>query len=178
MTAPFVDTADLAAYQAGEAQQALDIATSAIRGYCGWHIAPSITETRALDGSGATVQMLPTLHLTEIVSITEDGTAVDLADVDWSQSGYLTRRGRLWTRIERGLVVEFTHGHADIPAEIKSVALGIATRTQDPASNARGETFGPFGVQYATHGDGSAGGVSLSQQEISILSRYRIHGVA
>ena len=39
-------------------------AQAAVRAYCGWHIAPSLSETLVLDGTGARAFILPTLHLT------------------------------------------------------------------------------------------------------------------
>ena len=41
-------------------------AQGAVRRYCGWHVAPSITETLRLDGYGGRVLTLPSKHITAI----------------------------------------------------------------------------------------------------------------
>lgn len=95
-----------------------DIAVQeAIRGYCGWHIAPIITETVTVDGSGGCVQLLPTLRLVDLVSISNDGTVV--TDPEWSENGAV--RGH-WTGKLRGVTATITHGHVWCPADLEAVA--------------------------------------------------------
>src|SRR5512139_2364445 len=76
-----------------------------VRAFCGWHIAPEVTETLTRDGSGGPVQVLPTLRLVDLISITNDGTAV--TDPEWSTSGmvYAGTWAR-WTPKFRGVVAE------------------------------------------------------------------------
>ena len=59
-------------------------ACDAVRGYCEWHIAPSVTETLTLDGPGGSVLHLPSAHVTAVASVTNDGAVI--ADPQWSAS--------------------------------------------------------------------------------------------
>ena len=92
-------------------------ACRAVRDYCGWHIAPSVTETLTVDGPGGALLLLPTLYLTDVSSITSDGHAV--TDPEWSQNGMV--RG-CWSSKFRGVVAEITHGYDEAPAEVLAVA--------------------------------------------------------
>ena len=47
-----------------------------VRAYCGWHIAPVVTETLTLDGPGGHLLVLPTLRLVDLLSVTNEGHAV------------------------------------------------------------------------------------------------------
>ena len=91
-------------------------ACRAVRDYCGWHIAPSITEEVTVDGSGGALLLLPTLRLTDLASITNDGRLV--ANPEWSQTGMV--RGS-WTGKFRGVVANMTHGFDECPAEVVAV---------------------------------------------------------
>jgi hypothetical protein len=92
-----------------------DVALAEVQAYCGWHIAPSKTEDVQLDGTSSTVLRLPTLHLTELNSLTIDDQLVDVDDisaVEWSVSGWLRRQAGFGVRL-RGVVVNITHGYDD-----------------------------------------------------------------
>ena len=109
--------------------ESLAAATQAVRNACGWHVGPPRVETDLrLDGSGSRIQRLPSLHVTAIATLNDNG--VDLipdVDFDWSENGVL-ERGR-WSRKRRGITVTFTHGHAleDIPDVVNLVTV-IAAR--------------------------------------------------
>ncbi|WP_069164907.1 hypothetical protein [Nocardia altamirensis] len=175
---PLAGADALTDYENGSPALALAIANALVRDWCGWHIAPTLTETLVVDGSGATVQMVPTLHLLDVHAITENGRPVDLTRIAWSQAGYL-RRKNAWTSRERGMRVELTHGWPTVPPVVTAVVLGIAKRAKDtPASAVRARTAGPFSEQLTVAADGSIGGVALTEVEQHLLARYRVVPVA
>lgn len=177
MAAPWPDATALAAYQSGDAQMSLDAAVSLIQGYCGWHIAPSRDDDVVIDGSGVWFQSLPTLRLTAITDVTNDGSPVEATDFEWSEDGYMIKRTR-WTYKPRGITATITHGYDELPGELSAAALVIATLAQTPASAAKSQTAGPYSIQLATRSDGSAVGIYLPDDIRAILEKYKIQGVA
>ncbi|MBF6064938.1 hypothetical protein IU494_30290 [Nocardia terpenica] len=178
MLPPFAGTRELADYEAGSPELALHIANALVRDWCGWHIAPTVTETLVLNGPGTAVLMLPTLHLLDVHTVTENGHPVDLERVRWSGAGYL-RRDIGWTDCEGGVRVGITHGWPDPPPVVAAVVLGIAKRAKDtPATAIRARTAGPFSETLTTHSDGSIGGITLAPTERDLLALYRIVPIA
>lgn len=96
-------------------------AVRSVREYCGWHIAPVVTETVVLDGPGCDILTLPTQRLVDIEDVTNDGSPVDVAG-DWSRAGIV--RGR-WTNKFRGVTAVITHGYEDWPADLLGVLVDL-----------------------------------------------------
>jgi hypothetical protein len=72
---------EIPTFPAGVDEDAWAATVAEVRAFCGWHIAPEVTETLTLDGPGGYVLVLPTLHLVDLVSVTNDGTAI--TDPEW-----------------------------------------------------------------------------------------------
>lgn len=108
----------------GVDKAAWESAFSAARLHCGWHIAPQVSETVTVDGSGRFIQTLPTKYLVDLTSITNDGHAV--ARPDWSQMGLVEQRYNRWTARFRGVVAEMTHGYEELPKELEAVLTAVA----------------------------------------------------
>jgi hypothetical protein len=125
-------TEDLAAYTKGrlaaddpETQRALDAALARVRGHCYWHVSPVRTDTLTVRGGGFSDITLPTLNVVEVISITEDGYALDLDSVTiWRNT--LTKKSGCW----RGIVdVTLEHGYtAAEAADWRAVVLEIAAQ--------------------------------------------------
>ena len=168
---------DLTAFQALVAGTGLEEARLAgivqeIRDYCGWHIAPAIDETFTVDGSGGTVQQLPTLRLNSVAEVTENGTVLEDTVYEWSADGSLRRCG-YWTNRFRGVVAEVNHGYDEVPANIVSVILDAASRAiATPVGDASDEPeeMGPF--KWGPRADPAA----LSAAQRRVLDHYRIPG--
>lgn len=163
----------LAARVTGDLADAAELALAAAVGevvdFCGWHIAPQRTDTVTVDGSGSPIQALPTMRLVDLVSVTEDGTAVDVSDVQWSEAGYLWR-STSWTRRLRGVVAEIEHGYATTPATIVSIVCAAAARGLSMVPGVARESSGGESISY-TPGEG----VPLTEQEQRVLARrYQI----
>lgn len=135
---PLVEVADLPSALQGVDQVDLDAICEAIRGYCGWHIAPSHAETIAVDQRGKTVVTLPTLHLTDVTAVV-DANNVALDGFTWSELGQLERD--VWPQGFRAVKVSVEHGYSACPASIVSV---VADMVRDHQSAAAG---GPVRVQ-------------------------------
>lgn len=154
--------APLAAAPTGVDADAWTAACAAVRAYCGWHIAPPVTEDVTVDGSGGSIQLLPTLHMTALTSITNDGAVV--TDPEWSEAGMV--RGS-WTSKFRGVTANMTHGFAACPPEIMTVLRAIvASASQGGASSV---TSGPHQVQFEQ---------ALNSQQRATLDLYRMVTIA
>ncbi len=171
MTVPMTSAADVVDYQAGNADLLAAAADALVRGYCGWHVAPSLTETLTVDGSGGCVQPLPTRYLTAVASVTDDGLAVNLADedVEWSTSGLLWRYAP-WTWRPRGVVATITHGYPVVPADVQMVAADLAGSLADAPGLVTRMTVGQVSREFAAE--------RLGGLHQSVLDRYRITAIA
>lgn len=140
-----------------------------VRSSCGWHIAPSRSEDIVLNGSGSPVLFLPTLWLTAIVGVVEDGVPVDLDTIEWSRAGELSKRTGRWTSRSRGVVVSVVHGHDPVPADVAGLVRSIARKipTATDGRQVKQRTTGPFSESF---GDV----VDLLPSEAATLTRYRI----
>jgi hypothetical protein len=162
----FVTTTDLTDYKAGDPATLVSQAQSTIRAYCGWHVAPNITETVLLDGRGGSHLWLPSLHVTAVSSISNEGTVLTTAEYDWSVSGYVELRNwALWSSRPRQISVTFTHGYEDIPADLVGVAASIAARAGSSPAGIKRQSSGPFSAEYE---------VELLGDEKSTLGRYKL----
>lgn len=152
-------------------QTRLDGVLAAIRGYCGWHIAPAYDATFVVDGPGGRVLSLPTLHLNSVASVTENGAAIADDAYEWSHDGTL-RRSCNWTSRYRGVVVVANHGYPQAPGDLLAVVLDAASRAmavpvgEDAADEP--ETVGPF--SWGARG----GSIEFTATERVVLDRFRV----
>lgn len=159
----------------------LDQAEGLVRRYCGWHIAPSRTETFTLPEAAPYI-VLPTLHLTAVTAIV-DADATDLLanGYTFSPEGVL-RRGSyaqagisyLSTWWPGGTVVTFTHGYVDVPPEITGVVQAIAQRAVDNPRSLVSTQDGPFSDTYSQTGTGETLALGLLAGEKVALDMYRL----
>lgn len=138
-------------------------AVASVREYCGWHIAPEIDEEVTADGSGCAVQMLPTLRLVDLISITNDGVAV--SNPEWSAAGFV--RG-LWTCRLRGVTATMRHGYEDWPADLLGVMVELA------ADAGKGRVSQVTNRAYQVSFDLD----SETDRQRSVLDRYRLQGLS
>lgn len=168
----FATSDDLAAYMRSEldddaADLALSLATEVIRLRLGWAVEQVVDDVITLDGAGTSILLLPTLHLTAVSSVVEDGvTLVADDDYEWSASGILERVGcAAWKRKRRGVVVTCTHGYVDLPEALVDVVLAAAGRRYGNPGGVTSETVGPFTVSY---------GMDLLPDEQQVIDFYRL----
>lgn len=163
------------AFDDAQASTLIAEVSAAIRSYCGWHLVPSVTDDVTVDGSGSTILLLPTTHLTAVTAITEDGEPVDVEGVEWSTAGYL-RRSLAWTTTLRGVVISLVHGYATPPDELRAVMAAAVVRALfSPLGGVTSEQVGAVSRQYAR----DAPTALLSADEQAVLARrYCVHPVA
>lgn len=165
--------AELATSLTSTEAQRLEQAESLVRGFCGWHIAPSRTVTAAqIRGTGTSILLLPSLYITSVSAVTDDTTALTVeTDFTWSASGVLTRVGHWSTKY---VTVTYTHGYAAVPPEVTAIVQAIAQRAVDNPGSRPRDQVGPFAESYSQVGSNQAPALALLDAEKETLSRYRI----
>lgn len=180
---PLIDPRDLASYlkqdldefDAYTAQLLLDGATEAVTEYCGWHIAPNIVETVVIDGSGTALQPVPTMWLTDLGSVSENGRTVPTSSVDWSSYGILEKRGGgLWTARRGGVEVRIAHGFDAAPAWLTTMICAVAGRAFLGNLGVVQESSSGESVTYASPTRGTGGTVILLPEEKRMLNRLAL----
>jgi hypothetical protein len=145
----------------------LEAALAAARRYCGWHVTPSRQDTITVDGNGRGLLLLPTMHMTALTSLTEDGDTVDLSTVSWAARGVIVRN-RPFTYKLAGITAVITHGYDDAP----DWEMAVLSAVDRGSFGAAREVIGPF--QYSvSEGTNSA----FSPQEKAVLDLYRLEPV-
>lgn len=155
MVAPLILTTELADFMGADldlnrAAQAVMVGTATVRALTGQTLSHVVNDTATVwPVSGLVV--LPERPVESVTSVTHDGVPL----VDWTleESGVLRRLGYgYWLA---PLVVTYTHGFVDIPAEIMAATL---TAAAEAYMNPRGfvsETTGPFSYRLAASGGSS-----------------------
>jgi hypothetical protein len=151
-----------------DTQRQLDAALAAARAYCGWHVTPVVTDDQVtIDGPGTPLLVLPTLKLTELSEVSEDGEELNLADLNWSARGLIRKRdGYWWTQMFGAIEVIFSHGYASVP-DFESAILSAIDRGAF-SSDATPRVIGPF--QYSD----PVSGELFTDSERAILDRYAL----
>jgi len=149
-------------------------AEAEVRAYCGWHIAPEVTEDVTLDGTGSRILLLRSLKVTDVASVTEDEELVDPGDYQWSASGFLLRLGgACWTDKLRGVVVNLTHGHPSMPMDVEAVIERMTARAVEVSGAS--QVLSQVGqVAYAVGVDGLRETGTSTQADRFVLDRHRL----
>jgi len=137
-----------------------DIARAIARRYCGWHVSPEDSVSVTIDGPGHRTLVLPTLHLVDLESVTEDGVELDLADLAWSERGLVVKRdGSFWTGSLGGIAVSMTHGYDtadDFDHAVAIIAGSAGSTARSDASLVR-KKVDDVEYQWSNIGDPLAG---------------------
>lgn len=146
-----------------------EAAEKLVRDFCGWHVAPVVTETITLDGTGSRRLFLPSLKVNEVQSVLVNGAAIAPTEFSWSEAGILYR-GAGWPEGFRNVVATIVHGHA--AEDARWIVDGIVERRKAaPAGRVLNVRVGQRGMGYE-HGAGSV--TRLFQDERDALAPYRI----
>ncbi|KWT61832.1 hypothetical protein ADL21_11135 [Streptomyces albus subsp. albus] len=150
--AAFLDDAGLDAARAGVV---LDAVSDEIREAVGWSVTAETDMTVVLDGSGTPDLLLPTLYLTTVASVVENGVLVAASGYRTYQHGSLLRIVGdcpvAWTGRRQGVTVTYSHGYAPgaVPGVFKTVALEAAGRLADnPGFALKSRSVGQVAVSY------------------------------
>jgi hypothetical protein len=173
-------------------ERALVAATAAIRNYTEQHLSLVEDDEILLDSHGWRRLHLPELPVVAVASVTENGTALTAGDdFKLDGAGILHRIGRRWATGIANVAVTYTHGYAEIPADIFEICVRAASRAYQAGLSAA-EHEGLAGVQSKALGDfsvgfgseqgggigeglmGASGARLLLLSEKDILDRYRV----
>lgn len=165
-------------FDSARAQLILDAVSDAIRDTLGWTVTEEADRVLTLDGDGDKHLFLPSLRLTAVSSVVEDGKALTLnIDYVWRENGTLTRVAgdpcspTPWTCRPRAVTVTFTHGYPEaiVPGVFRAVTLDHAAPfTSNPGGALKSETIGQVSLTYADVRAQTKAG------DDSRLDRYRI----
>lgn len=168
MTWPTIE--ELSAYQRtaitsaddiATATQALELAKSAVQAEVGSPIErTSVTQTFYPPDRQEFI-VLPSFPVTEVESVTEDGTLLVVDDdYSWSEAGLILRIDAYWTK---PVTVEYAYGFTEIPGYVRAVVMSIASRAFQQtamAGSIQSETIGSYSVTY---------GSSTSQENAGLI---------
>lgn len=170
--------AELATSLTATEAERLEQAESLVRGFCGWHIAPSRTsQTYSVRTWGERQIFLPSMQVTAITSITEAGESLTTDDYRWSApSGVIHRAGR-WARDEL-VIVTYTHGYSTVPPAVTAVVQAVAQRAVSNPGSMLQEQAGPFAQRASLTGPNQSAALSLLDSEKDALRPYRVPMVA
>lgn len=175
MTINPVSPTDLTDFQNGDATLAVDAAMAAVRNYCGWHIAPVQSDTAVLHCADRKTLYLPTRKLVSVQSVTQGGTAVDVASMTVETSGRLRRLpGYRYSWLDQLITVAFTHGYDQLPPEVQQVVLACAQRTVDNPGSRPRDQVGAVSATYSQTGFNQAPSLALLPAEKALLGPYRL----
>lgn len=155
-------------------------ASAAIRRRCGWHISPPVTEELVVDSIGGELLQLPTLHVTEVFTVTEHRRdPIPGDDVEWSETGTLRRAYGRWPNRFRGVRALVTHGYPvdEVDDLAQVVCQAVASALSSPMGATR-EQAGALAVSWATTAPGVSGGLSLLQRDLDLVDSYMREGAA
>lgn len=133
-----------------------------IRAYCGWHIAPVVTETFTVVAPYGCALILPTLKLNAVTSIMEDGAEVALSSVVVREAGIIWRAAG-WFRTPVVVVAE--HGYDDFPLELADAMTRFGSTPRVPAGAS---------VRVGNISVSGSSGSGLDTFSDAALDRYRI----
>lgn len=179
---------ELAAYLSAEfdgalsaqAQLLLDIATAEIQGYTGQLLEYVEDDEITIDapvGSDMPA-FLPELPVIGVSAVELDGIAAE--DFTFYTHGLLYRTNAAWwsdaSTARQKLVVTYSHGYEDIPADLKGVCLSLAGRLLEGKSGFTVDTEGNPANASTTTRAGAIG--TFTDEERAVMDRYRILAVA
>lgn len=152
----------------------LEAAHGSVRRFCGWHVAPLITETLRVDGRGGKSLLIRSGRIVNLIAVTSDGRDVT-ADVDSSHNGTLELRSGCWSSRLGGVTVELEHGYEleEVP-EVAALIVTLAKRGASGASQVyASQSVGGASVSAFANG-GAPLSVPLLAQEKDTLTPYRL----
>ena len=150
----------------------LAAAESAVRAYCGWHIAPVVTEDLVLDGTGTRSLFVNTLRLVDVTAASIGGDVLDPLALEWSEAGFI-RNPAGWPDKLRAVRLTVTHGFESVP-DVAEIVREIAERAALSPGGITREATGPFSASFSSTAPGVSGGVVLMDHERKQLDRYKI----
>jgi hypothetical protein len=157
-------------------QPLLDGATTAIRRYCRWHVAPVVDETIVMDYDGSATIILPTLRLISVAGLKINGE--ELFDFEVSHNGEILLARPYLPRLS-GVEISLRHGFDSAAvADVKQIIQQVVANAISSPLGATQEQAGQVSIHWSTTAPGVSGGISLLQRDLDTLNLYRLPGRA
>lgn len=155
------------------AEQALLLASGAIRAYCHWVLSYTEDAPMQVYGDGSRMISLPTLWLTDVTRISvngvDQGPPDQFVNIVWSRKGQI-HRADCWPK-DCVVDVIVNHGYEPIPDVIKLVNLDAASRQ---ITNPEGLVSATTGEVSRTWSSASSATVSLTPLHQALLDNHRL----
>jgi hypothetical protein len=160
----------LTAGEQTDATSLLEMASDIIRSETGQTIDAVTNDTLTRPGAWGDRIRLPERPVTNVDSVTLDGTA--LTSDDFYLDGDELVRDSRWGGPEASLAVQYDHGYATVPAAVKAVCLEMVARVWVNPGGVQQEGYGSEQVTYVR-----GNGLLLSPDERRTLDRVIRRGV-
>lgn len=150
-------------------------AMGAIRGFCGWHVAPIITEAIKMTAlPGSKIIQLPTRQLLAVQELKNDNIQVASSKISFSKSGLVEFGGVFTSRLD-GIELKIEHGYEwdEIP-DLLGIYTQLRKRAATEAGLYRTQNAGPFSYSRYTYKGAPLVGVPLLETEKEVLTRYKL----
>ena len=150
-------------------QAVLDSVSSAVRDWCGWHIAPSLECTFTGEGEGRLL-VLPAMGVTSVASLEVDGA--ETTDYEWTAAGMVRLKNDVFPDSWRSVECVYAAGF-----DSKSIGQAVAQIASNALVAAPGvvnERAGNVSITYNQTATGVAGGVSLLPRDYALLAPYKL----
>lgn len=150
--------------------------SAAIRDYCGWHVAPSLTCVFRGNGEGRLL-MLPAMGVSDVASVSimdsdSTGELLPANQYEWTAAGMVRLRFGRFPDAWRGVLCEYTAGFDS--ASLGVVVAQIAGNALAASPGVADERAGNVSISYNRTGEGITGGVSLLPRDVELLAPYKL----
>lgn len=155
----FLSDAELASYlqvpsvDTSTADLLIGMAEASVRAFCGWKITEETLTSQVVEPVGGYL-FLPTLRLTAVASVVENGATLTVGTgYRWRRNGTITRVGTYWHCGWQSVVVTYTHGYAAGASElsvVKQVVAAAVGRLMDRADQLASVTVGGVSESFVT----------------------------
>lgn len=150
--------------------------SSAIRDYCGWHVAPSLPCIFRGNGEGR-LMMLPAMGVSDVEAVCimdgeVTGEILPENQYQWTAAGMVRLTFGRFPDTWRGVLCEYTAGFNS--ASLGVVVAQIAGNALAASPGVSDERAGGVSISYNRTGEGITGGVSLLPRDVALLAPYRL----
>ena len=161
----------------------ISAAESAIREYCGWHLADNqpcqatfLGRDKAVSKTSCDILVqLPATYVTEVTSVTINGTEVNYFDITtdgllWIYDSWVSRHDKIVVNYSSGLPEVLMGG-------IKELICHRVTHALAQSYGIQSEAAGGVSVTYSANWINSARATALPEDNKEVLSPYRLRRV-
>lgn len=146
-------------------------ASTAVRRYCRWHVAPIIEETIITKGTGGPRLRLKSQRVIEVSEVKIRGQVIDPSLYDFDEDGWLELygpRSLVFPKRYRSVEVTFQHGYEEAP-DLSAIASQVARFALASPMGRTREQAGQIAVSW-----GTAQGMAWSESMLEMMKPYRL----